>query len=71
MRVQSIGDYDRLPVREALAQGEDDVESGPPEQDEAEPPMRPLGYVCPECGSNALVYEEGCQKCYACGYSAC
>jgi ribonucleoside-diphosphate reductase alpha chain len=26
---------------------------------------------CPECGESALVYEEGCQKCYACGYSAC
>ncbi len=27
--------------------------------------------ICPECGSGTLAYEEGCQKCYACGYSAC
>lgn len=26
---------------------------------------------CPECGQAKLVYEEGCKKCYACGYSAC
>ncbi|MCM8800190.1 MAG: TSCPD domain-containing protein, partial [Candidatus Omnitrophica bacterium] len=26
--------------------------------------------VCPDCGG-ALHYEEGCQKCYACGYSKC
>jgi len=26
--------------------------------------------VCPECGG-ALHHEEGCQKCYACGYSKC
>lgn len=27
--------------------------------------------ICPECGSGTLAYEEGCRKCYACGYSAC
>ncbi|HUQ84754.1 MAG TPA: adenosylcobalamin-dependent ribonucleoside-diphosphate reductase [Candidatus Limnocylindrales bacterium] len=27
--------------------------------------------ICPECGSSSLAYEDGCQKCYACGYSAC
>jgi len=26
--------------------------------------------VCPDCGG-ALHHEEGCQKCYACGYSKC
>ena len=25
---------------------------------------------CPEC-SNRMVLEEGCKKCYSCGYSAC
>lgn len=29
------------------------------------------GDICPSCGSSALVYEEGCNKCYACGYSEC
>ncbi|OGH17996.1 MAG: ribonucleoside-diphosphate reductase, adenosylcobalamin-dependent [Candidatus Levybacteria bacterium RIFCSPHIGHO2_01_FULL_38_12] len=27
--------------------------------------------LCPECGGGSLAYEEGCQKCYSCGYSAC
>ncbi|MDD5409306.1 MAG: hypothetical protein PHC71_04370, partial [Candidatus Omnitrophica bacterium] len=26
--------------------------------------------VCPDCGG-ALRHEEGCVKCYACGYSKC
>ncbi len=27
--------------------------------------------ICPECGAASLAYEEGCKKCYACGYSEC
>ena len=27
--------------------------------------------ICPECGSGSLAYEEGCRKCYNCGYSEC
>jgi ribonucleoside-diphosphate reductase alpha chain len=27
--------------------------------------------MCPECGNSTLVQEEGCSKCYNCGYSAC
>ncbi len=27
--------------------------------------------ICPECGTSAFVYEEGCGKCYACGHSEC
>jgi len=27
--------------------------------------------ICPECGSSTLAYEEGCKKCYGCGYSEC
>ncbi len=30
-----------------------------------------FGDLCPECGEAALVNEEGCQKCYACGHSEC
>lgn len=29
------------------------------------------GNLCPQCGCNTLVYEEGCRKCYNCGYSEC
>jgi ribonucleoside-diphosphate reductase alpha chain len=31
----------------------------------------PQADLCPECGHAALVREEGCRKCYACGYSEC
>jgi ribonucleoside-diphosphate reductase alpha chain len=27
--------------------------------------------ICPECGTGAFAYEEGCKKCYACGHSEC
>ena len=27
--------------------------------------------VCPGCGSFSIVHEEGCKKCYSCGYSEC
>ncbi len=27
--------------------------------------------ICPECGSSSFAYEEGCKKCYGCGYSEC
>jgi ribonucleoside-diphosphate reductase alpha chain len=39
-----------------------------------EPPSQPLmkiGDLCPECGEAAVVNEEGCRKCYACGFSEC
>lgn len=29
------------------------------------------GNLCPQCGCNTLVYEEGCKKCVACGHSEC
>jgi ribonucleoside-diphosphate reductase alpha chain len=35
------------------------------------PPTRRLGDLCPECGAAALVNEEGCRKCYNCGFSEC
>jgi len=27
--------------------------------------------ICPSCGANAFVYEEGCSKCHVCGHSEC
>ncbi len=37
------------------------------------PPSRrhAIGDLCPECGQAALVSEEGCRRCYSCGYSEC
>jgi len=30
-----------------------------------------VGELCPECGQATLINEEGCRKCYTCGYSEC
>jgi ribonucleoside-diphosphate reductase alpha chain len=30
-----------------------------------------IGDLCPECGQAAVINEEGCRKCYACGFSEC
>ena len=30
-----------------------------------------IGDLCPECGQATVVNEEGCRKCYSCGYSEC
>ncbi len=41
---------------------------------EAEAPAaasRQIGDICPDCGHAAMVSEEGCRKCYNCGYSEC
>lgn len=54
--------------------GEKPLGRPPQEQLEDAPgeklPMR-VGDLCPECGAAALVHEEGCRKCYGCGYSEC
>jgi ribonucleoside-diphosphate reductase alpha chain len=34
-------------------------------------PAIKFGDLCPECGQAAMVNEEGCHKCYACGFSEC
>jgi len=33
--------------------------------------VKVVGDICPACGSPALVYQEGCSKCHACGHSEC
>jgi len=40
------------------------------EMEAAFQPMK-IGDLCPECGEAAVVNEEGCRKCYACGFSEC
>ncbi len=43
--------------------------------EEAEAPGRETkmiaGDICPECGQATFVYEEGCKKCYGCGFNEC
>ena len=30
-----------------------------------------FGDICPDCGNASVINEEGCRKCYDCGYSEC
>ena len=54
---------------QSLAQGNGrDHSSAAPS---GEPPLLRIGDLCPECGQAAVINEEGCKKCYACGYSEC
>lgn len=39
--------------------------------DQPENAGRKIGELCPECGMATLINEEGCRKCYTCGYSEC
>ncbi|MCX6022346.1 MAG: hypothetical protein NTZ05_11580, partial [Chloroflexi bacterium] len=79
-RVRSLPDA----IAHVLA---DDLGMTPPAQslfdigaaDVAHEPVQPvlpgmerhIGDLCPECGHATLVFEEGCQKCYSCGFSEC
>lgn len=50
------------------------AEEETPAQKKIEPvhaPMLRIGDLCPECGQASVVNEEGCRKCYSCGYSEC
>jgi ribonucleotide reductase alpha subunit len=52
----------------------DEVKSNGNGQHHEEPPSAhkmKIGDICPECGEAAVVNEEGCRKCYACGFSEC
>jgi ribonucleoside-diphosphate reductase alpha chain len=56
------GGYDKRPIRPS------DIAEKP---NSAVQPAFKIGDLCPECGQAAVVNEEGCRKCYSCGYSEC
>ncbi len=60
-------------VAQALAEHIDlPVENNGYDKDSAEQlPLFPHADLCPECGHAALLREEGCRRCYACGFSEC
>jgi ribonucleoside-diphosphate reductase alpha chain len=58
------------PVMEEKKNGNDGTGHKIEEEAELAKSMR-IGDLCPECGEAAVVNEEGCRKCYACGYSEC
>lgn len=75
-RTQGFGPDKVLSLSDAISQvlavhiGLESVDQfipGLPEMDESSN----IGDLCPECGHATFVREEGCQKCYGCGYSEC
>lgn len=41
------------------------------EQKRVDAPLTKVGDLCPDCQQATLVNEEGCRKCYSCGFSEC
>jgi len=68
-RVLSLPDGLARSLSEYLGETEDAL-SGMGQPDDVQFSMK-IGDLCPECGQAALVNEEGCRKCYSCGYSEC
>ncbi len=73
---------DKKEVLEALAESESNAHtannvSHPAEQGQQLSlsndlaPKTNLYDICPECGVTSFAYEDGCKKCYSCGYSEC
>lgn len=71
--IEGRSSRDGTPSVRELLQGESPESLGEPvdwKAKQKQTAMR-IGDLCPECGQAALVNEEGCRKCYACGYSEC
>jgi ribonucleoside-diphosphate reductase alpha chain len=66
-RVRSLPDG----VAQVLAEHLGMVEPDHAKADAEQLSLFPTGDLCPECGHAALVNEEGCRRCYSCGYSEC
>ena len=69
-RVRSLPDGVAQVLAQYLAERDEPGEVHPPPRPLNQMAM-PIGDLCPECGQAAVVREEGCRKCYACGYSEC
>lgn len=52
-------------------EGEPATQAAGQQQMFAEKAATNLYDICPQCGVNAFAYEDGCKKCYSCGYSEC
>lgn len=83
-RIRSLPDGIAKALNEYLTLYEEDTLNGEDEWIEAVVPLplsgfetqeeahiKPIGELCPECGQASFISEEGCRKCYSCGYSEC
>jgi ribonucleoside-diphosphate reductase alpha chain len=70
-RILSLPDGVARVLAEYLGQHPVAGNSGHGREPEATQLAFKLGDLCPDCGQASLVQEEGCRKCYSCGYSEC
>jgi ribonucleoside-diphosphate reductase alpha chain len=77
-RVSSLPDGISQVLQEYLNESEENTGDGsvtasrpPAAQLPLQLDEKPQGDLCPECGAATLVNEEGCRKCYSCGFSEC
>lgn len=74
-RVLSLPDGIAQALQEYLDESEGDIPvEAPPAVSEGQlalPVFQQSADLCPECGAATLVNEEGCRKCYSCGFSEC
>jgi ribonucleoside-diphosphate reductase alpha chain len=65
-RVLSLPDGVARGLAHYLGESEERIET-----DESEMIPMVIGDLCPDCGAASMVNEEGCRKCYSCGFSEC
>lgn len=73
---QALGEYlesTAEPLEGGNGKGQMAAEAGGAVEVERAPASQPMaiGELCPDCGNASLVSEEGCRKCYSCGFSEC
>jgi ribonucleoside-diphosphate reductase alpha chain len=67
-RVRSLPDGIAQVLGEEVGQVRAETHGG---GDDKQLPLFRVGDLCPDCGQASFVNEEGCRKCYSCGYSEC
>jgi len=77
-RIRSLPDGIAKALDEYLFQQHWEKEDIKAKEEEMPPPLPGIqsgvlkfGELCPECGHSTFINEEGCKKCYTCGYSEC
>ncbi len=73
-RVRSLPDGVAQALADYLGDKEGEGEVVPAAVPEAPQPVQlafEIGDLCPECGQATLVSEEGCRRCYTCGFTEC
>lgn len=73
-RVRSLPDGVAQALADYLGDKKGEGEVVPAAVPEAPQPVQlafEIGDLCPECGQATLVNEEGCRRCYTCGFTEC